>query len=183
MTKLHLGCGEIYLEGWVNVDGHKEHRADMYFDFSRSFPIASESMDAIVSQHAIEHTNLKGGIVFLGESYRVLKTGGKIRISCPDLETLVNDYIESKQSGYNTFWKHFNQDERDRFGFETPCQHVNDAMNGWGHQYIYDFDDMYLRMQKIGFKNIVKKTATDMSDVFAGTEVRRPISLYVEAEK
>jgi len=181
MKKLHIGCGEKYLDGWVNTDGYEEHGADLYFDFSKPFPLEGNSFDAIVSQHAIEHTNYAGGINFLKESFRVLKPGGKARISCPDLELVIKNYVKSKETKkleYADTWDNWN-----KLDYRTACQHINEIISGWGHQYVYDFEDMEMKMREIGFVNIKKKSDTDMDPIFLNTENDRPETLYIEAEK
>ena len=182
--KMHLGCGDWYLEGWINTDGYQNHKADLYFDFSKPFPIHENVLDAIVSQHAIEHTDLDGGINFINECYKTLKPGGKIRISCPDLELLIGCYVSSHKEGRLTFRDQFTEEPiPGGLRFRTACQYVNELVSGWGHRYIYDYEDIEMKMKEAGFKNIKRMTETEMSPVFEGTECKRPASLYVEAEK
>ncbi len=60
VLKLHLGCGEKYLEGYVNIDfPQSEHsvltpKVDMYHDI-RTLQYPDNSVDEIQSHHLFEH--------------------------------------------------------------------------------------------------------------------------------
>jgi predicted SAM-dependent methyltransferase len=52
-------------------------------------PFASDTFDFIFSEHMIEHVSHDDGAKMLAECHRVLKPGGHIRITTPDLAFLV----------------------------------------------------------------------------------------------
>lgn len=88
--RLHLGCGQHYLEGYVNIDYPPEAhnvmsvRADVYADLLElSFPF--ESVDEIRLHHVFEHFNRITALGLLIRWYKWLKPGGKIHIETPDL--------------------------------------------------------------------------------------------------
>lgn len=78
MKKLNFGCGSIQPEGWVNFDIDPEFKASEY-EFKQ------EEFDIIVA-HAVvqqfEWHDMVGELRFLG---KLLKTGGVLRISLPDI--------------------------------------------------------------------------------------------------
>ncbi len=83
-TKLHLGCGGRYLEGFLNVDADQSVRADVYADLNRlPWPIASDSMDEIVCNQVFEHLSVSM-IDFLRECHRILKPDGVAHIETPN---------------------------------------------------------------------------------------------------
>jgi len=89
MIKLHIGCGEKYLEGYTNIDyPQSEHsvikvRADIYHDI-RTLSYADNSVDEIRSHHLFEHFNRAEAIALLMRWRRWLKPGGKLIIETPD---------------------------------------------------------------------------------------------------
>ncbi len=79
--KLNLGCGNNYLEGWVNADISKAVKADVYFDASANFPFDDNTFDEIKAEMIIEH--LDDPTSFLKELHRVCKNQAKIFLNCP----------------------------------------------------------------------------------------------------
>ena len=54
--KLHLGCGPVIFDGYVNIDGNESSNPDSYVhDVSLAFPIPDNSVDEILTVHVIEH--------------------------------------------------------------------------------------------------------------------------------
>jgi SAM-dependent methyltransferase len=89
MTKLHIGCGEKYLEGYINIDfPQSEHsvikiKADVYKDI-RLLSYDDNSVDEIRSHHLFEHFERADAIALLIKWRRWLKPGGKLIIETPD---------------------------------------------------------------------------------------------------
>lgn len=89
--KLHLGCGQYYLEGYVNVDyPASEHsvqnslRADLYQDLATlSFP--RESVEEVRLHHVFEHFPRPVALALLCRWRDWLVPGGKLHIETPDL--------------------------------------------------------------------------------------------------
>lgn len=76
--KLHLGSGEDYREGYVNVDVNKKIKADVYCDFVKKLPFKNNSVDYVLCRNVFEH--VPDPLSFLLEIKRVLKKGGKATI-------------------------------------------------------------------------------------------------------
>ncbi|MEI8120593.1 MAG: methyltransferase domain-containing protein [bacterium] len=80
-VRLHLGCGDERLEGWVNVDFHNP-RADQSVDlFSQPWPWSDSSVDVVYMHHFLEH--FPKLIETLREVHRILKPGGGFRVIVP----------------------------------------------------------------------------------------------------
>lgn len=73
--RLHLGCGNQYREGWINVDRSRFVKCDLYFDLTMwPWPWADNSVDEIWCDQLLEHlTNTPRAIE---EVNRILKPGG-----------------------------------------------------------------------------------------------------------
>src|SRR5262245_6313463 len=90
VRKLHVGCGNNILGGWLNSDYCPSDSRVIHVDATKPFPFVENLFDYVFSEHMIEHVSYLGGLSLLAEACRVLKPGGKIRISTPDLAFLVN---------------------------------------------------------------------------------------------
>lgn len=81
-SKLNLGCGADYREGFVNVDNNPNYKADVVHDLNRyPYPLNESSFTEIYSSHVIEH--LSNPIDFLIELYRLGANDATVVITCP----------------------------------------------------------------------------------------------------
>jgi predicted SAM-dependent methyltransferase len=97
--RLHWGCGPITPYGWVNSDIEPGPGVDVVADIRHGLPLPDESFDYIVSIHVlpeIPYGDLDGA---LRELRRVLKPGGVLRLSLPDLDKSIAAY-KSKDIDY-----------------------------------------------------------------------------------
>jgi hypothetical protein len=90
-VKLHLGCGQKYLEGYVNIDFPlTEHSvqtssvADVHADL-RALRYPAASLDEIRLHHVFEHFPRQIACALLGSWHSWLRPGGLLRIEVPDL--------------------------------------------------------------------------------------------------
>lgn len=81
-VKLHIGCGGIKLPGYVNCDYHKgAPAAEVFFDATKKWPFADNSVDEVYSSHFIEHIADFGG--FFKEAWRVMRDNAKMIVRAP----------------------------------------------------------------------------------------------------
>ncbi len=106
--RLHLGCGEQYFDGYVNIDYPAEQhnimqiRADYAANITQlDFP--PQSVDEIRLHHVFEHFNRVTALAMLIKWQQWLKVGGKLHIETPDLmgsaEILTSDLPWSVKMG------------------------------------------------------------------------------------
>ena len=69
--KLHLGCGNEKLEGYVNCDFSKEVKPDKIINLEKKLPFKDNSVDEIIINHTLEHIN--NFIQLMEEFYRICK--------------------------------------------------------------------------------------------------------------
>jgi predicted SAM-dependent methyltransferase len=151
--KLHLGCGSNYLPSWTNTDYPPKNDSVIQLDATQPFPFDDNTFDYVFSEHMIEHIPFEGGLSMIKESYRVLKPGGKIRLSTPDLKFLIDLHqnptkeINQKYISWavDLFWG--NQ-------IYIPGMVFNNFVRNWGHTFIYDTDTLSHSLTVAGFKNI-----------------------------
>lgn len=98
--KLHLGCGNIGIPEYCNVDVMHTIGVDIVDDIRalKKFPAGSAS--EIYACHVLEHFSHDEIIPILKRWFEVLAPGGVIRISVPDLDRIVKIYADNP--------KHFN---------------------------------------------------------------------------
>jgi len=89
--KLHLGCGQQYLDGYINIDYPPDlhnimaAKADVYADITTlSYP--DGSVDEIRLHHVFEHFSRVTALALLMRWHSWLRIGGTLHIETPDIE-------------------------------------------------------------------------------------------------
>ena len=90
--KLHLGCGEKKIKGFINVDIREDVHPDLIDDVCTLLTIKDNSIDLIYACHVLEHLGRHEYMKVLERWYNVLTKGGVLRIAVPDFEKVVNYY-------------------------------------------------------------------------------------------
>lgn len=134
--KLHFGCGPRILKNWVNIDLEYCHYQDYLKTYTDKFypekirgtkddlyeidvtnsplPLPDNSVDLIFHEDFMEHINQKNQILFLSETYRILKKGSIHRISTPNLLTIMQKKSDFKKGFKGVYifewnkWRHKN---------------------------------------------------------------------------
>jgi len=90
---LHLGCGAGILPKWINVDKFYENTQIVKKDiYDLDYP--ENSIDAIYSSHSIEHLPIRHARLALKNWIKILKLGGKLFLSVPDLEETMRKILD-----------------------------------------------------------------------------------------
>lgn len=176
MKKLNIGCGEVHFDGWVNIDINPG-KADLVYDVRNPMPYSNNSVDFIYNEHFIEHLDVRDGLKFLQECYRVLRPGGMLRIATPDLDYIIFRYF--------FFWR--KQGWIKKYGYDwvkTRAELMNINFREWGHQYLYNKEELGRRLREAGFEKI-KKAAWGKSKwpELTKLETRKESRLILEAVK
>jgi predicted SAM-dependent methyltransferase len=175
--KLHVGCGENYFDGWINVDIDSS-KADIFHDLAKPLWFYDNTVDFIYSEHFIEHIGIKHAQNMFKEFYRVLKPGGILRIATPDLDYLVKKYVSAS-------WK--DQDWIEIYNYQriqTRAEMLNICFREWGHQYLYDAEELERRLREVGFGKISRQEwNVSMCAELANRETRKDSKLIIEAVK
>lgn len=90
--RLHFGCGKRRVPGWLNVD---VRGSDLDVDLSSgALPFEDAQFDVAVAQQFIEHLDLESELApLLDELARVVRPGGDLWVSCPDMERVCQSYL------------------------------------------------------------------------------------------
>jgi len=86
MVKINLGCNIWKLPGFVNIDLDPNVHPDVVGDVCKLDELGydDDSVDEIYAGHMLEHVTDEDEALY--EWYRVLKPGGTITITVPDVE-------------------------------------------------------------------------------------------------
>jgi predicted SAM-dependent methyltransferase len=93
--KLHLGCGNRRLDGWINIDCIKYNTVDIVGDVSSLEMIEDNSVDEIYASHVLEHFKRREICKVITKWYDKLKPNGMVRISVPSFESIVDIYTKT----------------------------------------------------------------------------------------
>jgi predicted SAM-dependent methyltransferase len=154
VQNLQLGGGPNVLRGWLNSDIYQANPEIIYIDARKKLPFADHTFDYIFSEHLIEHLTYAEGKAMLRECYRVLKTGGKVRLATPDLAALVALYAPENSEVQQKYIKWVVDHFLSETGIYKAPFVINNAFFGWGHQFLYDLDTLRSVLQEAGFSDI-----------------------------
>lgn len=182
-TKLHLGCGDRFLDGWLNVD---LVGSDLNLDIANGkLPFKNDQFQSIVSQHVIEHLTIEDELIpLLKECRRSLKVGGEIWLSTPDMEKVSRSYLEqlnvdmiadrqSRKPGWNLNG--------------LPPQHfMNDMFHQQlEHRNLFDYPLLIWTLSQAGFLDIRRASESELLIYFPDFPPRHDDyqSVYVVATR
>jgi predicted SAM-dependent methyltransferase len=156
---VNLGGGGNCLDGCLTAD--IDPRADVYVDITQPLPFPDHSVDSIFCEEAIEHISKSAGAETLREGFRILKPGGIIRVSTPDL-----DYFAARLNG----------DE------------INSIFYEHAHVYLYTRHELFEAFRRARFENVRSYACGEGALGYLDSHAIRfqhspEISQYVEAQK
>ncbi|MGV9269753.1 class I SAM-dependent methyltransferase [Kitasatospora sp. NPDC003701] len=156
-------------------------------DIGRPLPFADASVDWVYAEHLIEHVTMPVAVGWLREARRVLRPGGVLRITTPDLARYLVGY--ATDDGFLA--KHRRRLGTMGFGPpmpQRPAFLVNQIFRYYGHQWIYDLDELRHVLTRAGFEaDRIRHCAyrqgarADVADL--DTAFRTDETIYVEADR
>jgi len=225
MKKINIGCGPIGKDDWVNLDwgivafAHRLPFLEKVFrkiklipegyrvqwpknlllhDCRRNLPFADNSVDFIYTSHFIEHLKKFDAQRLLEDCYRVLKHGGVLRISVPDLKILAGKYVENDVDFFVNFLKLEKSNPKDIIladifnnmfypeSYGRRFKGLEKLMYFFArpHLWMYDYASLSSLLKECGFKTVEQKSfrqgeVPDLKEL----DVFPEISLYVEVKK
>ncbi len=103
--KLHLGCGQKYMEGYINIDypssEHTVQKTSVADEFHNLYELnyKAKSIDEIRLHHVFEHFERMSACAFLASWNSWLKVGGILDIEVPDFEMTIKKNFSLLSSG------------------------------------------------------------------------------------
>jgi|ERR1700723_447866 predicted SAM-dependent methyltransferase len=164
VKKLQIGTSNNILDGWLNTDSFLNHPQIVYLNATARFPFDANTFDYIMAEHMIEHIEYDQAQMMLRECLRVLRPGGRVRFSTPDMRVLLALHSREKTDAqrYYTDWV------AARLMPEvSECKEVfviNNAFRFWGHLFLYDQETLDLALRSAGFREMRFYKAGDSDD-------------------
>jgi predicted SAM-dependent methyltransferase len=146
--RINVGSSSSHLAGWLNADLLRDPEGRcIRMDATKPWPFESGSAEAVNSEHFVEHLDLEGGRAYFAEAFRVLRRGGVIRTTTPDLEGLCEVYRERDPNLLELHREH---------GYTATCHSdmVNNSFYLWGHRHIYDLEKLSELLTEAGFERV-----------------------------
>jgi predicted SAM-dependent methyltransferase len=153
VSGLHLGCGPHLLPGWLNSDVHALRRDVVAVDATKRFPFANDVFNYVFTEHMIEHLSFDQARNVLAESFRVLKPGGRIRVSTPDLAFLIS-LTESHLTKEKAAYIEWSCKQYLNSPLVNAAVVINNFVRNWGHQFIFDKETMAWALEEAGFQRV-----------------------------
>ena len=177
VRRLHWGCGEWATPGWINSDIKQGDGVDIVADIRDGLPLESDSIDYAVSVHALPEIPFTELVPTLVELRRVLKPGGVLRLSLPDLDKGIDAYHRKDSSYFKV-----PDEEAKSVGakFVTQMVWYGYSRSLFTHEFIEE------QLEKAGFSRVehctFRQTASPYPEIVM-LDNRERESLFVEAVK
>jgi hypothetical protein len=173
--RLHVGCGRVRLEGWLNLDIQHLPGVDLVVDVNQG--LHWKGVEAVYAEHFLEHLDLDRAIAFLLDVHRCLGPGGVVRLSTPNLDWVWETHYSTAAEA----------DQR-----RLQALRLNRAFHGWRHRFLWNRMLLGDALIACGFRDLAWcRYGESEREVFRGLERHDtyedrpdlPHVLIVEAEK
>jgi len=199
-VRLNLGCGLQAPSGWVNVDSSWNARLAKHplvrrtlsrlrllpsdklgipwsssifiHDIRKRLPFPDGSATVVYASHVLEHLYRDEGRQLIMESFRVLRSGGVLRVVVPDLRVIAEEYLgSSSMGGQNGSGESLTPADRfnERLLMRWPppsSSHLLYRIYGslkdfHSHKWMYDADSLTTLFTRAGFVNVERRDCYD----------------------
>jgi predicted SAM-dependent methyltransferase len=161
--KLHIGCGGYLLAGWLNADAEPVSAEVLRLDATQPFALPDDRFEYVFSEHMIEHVSYGEGLSMLRECRRVLRPGGRIRISTPDLAFLIELYRRDP-SELQSRYMEWSARQYPEVRSGDPAFVINNFVRDWGHRFIYDEASLRRSLTEAGFSSLRRCQLQESAD-------------------
>jgi predicted SAM-dependent methyltransferase len=158
VKKLQIGAGGSKgFDDWLNTDIEPQ-TGEAYLDATKTFPLPDGVLSYVFSEQVFEHLSYRDGLAMLRECHRTLKSGGKIRITTPNLLRLMQLFQDAKTDEMKTYidgtitggyWP-----EPLPRTISPEAVILNYEMRSFGHQFLYDPKTLRQSLELTGFQDI-----------------------------
>ena len=170
---LYVGCGNHRMNGFTHVEinigkqykkGGNVGPPEIIADITRHIPLGNNTVDLIFSRATLEHLTYQELINHFLECHRLIKRGGYVRMSVPDMDIMISKYLDKKEDIEKV--KHDSE-----ISSSMPLENHTDLFVNrvlyHDHYYLHNFDTLSRALKKTGFRNVkkIKPGETAISEV------------------
>jgi predicted SAM-dependent methyltransferase len=146
--RINVGSSGAHLDGWINADLLRDPDGlCLRMDATERWPFEDGAAEAVNSEHVIEHIERERAPAFLAEAYRVLRPGGVIRTSTPDLRGIAEAYLAGDPATLDAHRAH-------GYDARNHADLVNNYLQVGDHRHLYDYETLSLLLRDAGFVEI-----------------------------
>lgn len=153
VAKLHVGCGDNELPGWLNTE-LCPRGGQLFLDATKPFPFDGGVFSFIYSEHMIEHISAPGAEAMLGECFRVMTAGGVLRLVTPNLAFLLRILEPQPAPEVSAYIRYSISAHRVPVAVADGVGVFNTFMREWGHQFIHTERSLRTLLERAGFVEI-----------------------------
>src|SRR6266702_1551105 len=187
---LNIGCGHNALPGWFNTDLFTSKMVTR-LDIRNSLKFPNYCLDALYSEHVIEHLTCDECSQFLREANRMLRPGGILRLVTPDLGFFLKMVADPFNSDAEVYLNWFAGDGCNRE--DAAEMALNVIIGGHGHLRVYSEGTLSAKLLDAGFVDIKRFPVGESNHPFllgieghgklpgVGDEINRLESMVLEA--
>ena len=135
--KVNLGCGQSYIEGWLNVDANPDVRADVYLDAFEFVREHGAEVDELYMGHFLEHLLPASASALLALIGDRVPEGALVSAVVPDMRAIFAAYDAGEISNAEL-------NERFIYSYSQPSPHV----------WCYDGDALARVFEDAGFRDV-----------------------------
>jgi predicted SAM-dependent methyltransferase len=157
VVKLHLGCGGIRWQDFINVDLHPHDPAvqdssrggcvaDVFADM-RNLGLLNDTVNEIFTSHTIDHFTRWQAVDMFTDWFRMLKPNGVLTIEAADFWRCVWWLFHPASEKRRLARTQFYGNQWDRIEFET-------------HRYVWSARELKTALLEIGFRKVLCSHAT-----------------------
>lgn len=151
--RLHIGCGDNELRGWLNTELCPRD-GQIFLDATRRFPFAGGVFSFIYSEHMIEHIAVPDAEAMLGECFRVLTPDGVLRLVTPNLAFLLRLLEPQPTAEVSAYIRYGISAHRVPPAVADGVGLFNTYMREWGHQFIHTEQSLRTLLERAGFGEV-----------------------------
>ena len=210
VQKLNLGCGPVQPHGWINVDASMRawlasrlswldrllvqlrvlpptefNRQTTFANLMRRLPWDDGSVDCIYMGEVLEHFTRDEGAALLAECFRVLRTGGVLRLRVPDNATFWRNYIRDFDKAFTkprSEWTDTHTRWIEMFFHDICVRRRFLGSYGHYHKWMYDEISLVHAFERTGFVDVRRREYLDSAIADVSAVENRP-DLIVEGRK
>jgi len=167
MPKLNIGCGNVPLVGYTNIDKYyypdsevsltdhnlaitwNEKHPDSPWQYGDAIDVnfPPDHFDEVIMVHVLEHLSMDAGNVAIKQAHHVCKPGGTIEIEVPDLTKACENFLKTPitDEGYSAEWLRI-----------MGCLYGTQGADGEGQFHLCGYSKEYLKfkLKERGFVDI-----------------------------